>query len=298
VQAVIDELDYRPNTLARGLVSGKSQSVVIVIGLITDPFFPQVVLGAESVAQQAGYSVILCNAGGEPERAMRYVDILEDKHVDGMIICGSFLVEEQLNQIAARQCLSVLTSYRPKGAAVVGVNEEEAVMDLVTHLIDLGHTQIGHISASPKLNHPWRLNGYKSALSKRGIRVPDAWVCDAEGITVEEGKEAARQLLQQAPELTAIACFNDLIAAGTLQACAEQGLCVPEDVAVTGFDDIDLASLIHPRLTTVHMPRYELGEALMTGLLRRIHEGCEGDDVTLFELEMVIRESCGAELEG
>jgi DNA-binding LacI/PurR family transcriptional regulator len=298
VQAVIDELGYRPNTLARGLVSGRTQSVGMVIPRITDPFFPDVVLGVESVAQKAGYSVILCNASGDRDQELRYVEVLEGKRVDGIILCGSVLLEEQLNQVAAEHCIAVLTSHRPRGAAVVSVAEQEAFEKVTTHLIQLGHREIGHIPVSPKTSQYWRLNGYHAALHKHGITPQARWVCPTDDITIEAGQQAAQQLLQQAPEVTAISCYNDLIAVGVLEACAGLGRRVPEEIAVTGFDDIALASLVRPKLTTVRMPRYRLGEELMTGLLRRIRDGCDEDERTVIELELIVRESCGAALKG
>jgi LacI family transcriptional regulator len=196
VQAVIEQLGYRPNTLARGLVSDRTHSVGIVIPRITDPFFPGVVLGVESVAQQAGYSVILCNASGDPDQELRYVDVLEGKRVDGIILCGSVLVEEQLNQVAKRHCISVLTSHKPKGAAVVSVAEEDAFAQITRHLIQLGHTAIGHIPATQKASQDWRLNGYTAALREHGIEPRKRWICPTDDITVEAGRQ--RSLLSRA----------------------------------------------------------------------------------------------------
>jgi DNA-binding LacI/PurR family transcriptional regulator len=298
VRAVIEELGYRPNTLARGLVSGRSHSVGMVIPRITDPFFPEVVLGAESVAQQAGYSVILCNANGDPDQELRYVDVLEGKRVDGIILCGSVLVEEQLNQVSRRHCISVLTSHRPRGAAVVSVAEQDAFARITKHLLSLGHTAIGHIPAAQRASQCWRLNGYTAALGEHDVEPQEAWVYPSDDISVEAGHRAALQLLRQAPEVTAIAGYNDLIAVGVLEACSELGLSVPGDIAVTGFDDIELASLVRPRLTSVRMPRRRLGEELMKGLLRRMQEGCDRTERTLIELELVVRESSGAKREG
>jgi LacI family transcriptional regulator len=295
VQAVINELGYRPNVLARGLVSGRTLSVGMVIPRITDPFFPEVVLGVEDVAYQAGYSVILCNASRGPEQELEYVEILRDKQVDGVILSGSLLKEERLSQVAARHCISVLTSHKPQGAAVVSIAEEAAFQAVTSHLIRLGHKAIGHIPVSPKTSQFWRMNGYRRALDVHRISFDERWVCAIDDITVEAGYRAARQLLDRAPEVTAISCFNDLIAVGTLQACEELGRRVPQDVAVTGFDDIELASLVSPRLTTVRVPRYRLGEELMKGLLRMIETDCAEQPRVTVELDVVVRESCGAE---
>jgi DNA-binding LacI/PurR family transcriptional regulator len=177
---------------------------------------------------------------------------------------------------------------------VVRIAEEVAFQEATSHLIRLGHKAIGHISASLKISQFWRMNGYRRALDAHRITFDERWVCDTEDITIEAGYRAAMRLLDQAPEVTAISCFNDLIAVGVLRACAKLGRHVPQDVAITGFDDIELASLVSPRLTTIRVPRYRVGEELMKGLLRMIAtDGAEQPHVTI-DLELVVRESCGA----
>jgi DNA-binding LacI/PurR family transcriptional regulator len=294
VQSVIEELGYRPNVLARGLVSGQTLSIGMVIPRITDPFFPEVVLGVENVAREHDYSVILCNANGDPLQELEYAEVLDGKQVDGIILCGSVLVERQLEEVATRQYTSVLTSRRPRHAAVISVGEEAAFEAVTAHLIGLGHCAIGHICVSPKLNTTWRLNGYRRALAQQNILPPDRWMVTAEGITVEAGYQAAKRLLEQAPEVTAISCFNDLIAVGALRACEALGRRVPDDVAVTGFDDIELASLVVPALTTVSVPRQQVGEALMEALLQVIKTKGRYDARTQIDLDLVVRASSGA----
>lgn len=293
VQTVIDELGYRPNTLARGLVSGKTLSVGMVISQITDPFFPEIVLGVESVARQHGYTVFLCNASGDTEQELKYIDILEGKQADGVILCGSGLDKEQLTRVGARRCIAVLTTHAPQGTAIVTIAEETAYQEIVSLLIRAGHRAIGHIPVSTKSSEHWRMRGYRQALDAHAIPLDERWICASGSIAVEAGRQAARQLLKQASEITAIACFNDLIAVGALQACAELGRRVPQDIAVTGFDDIELASLVTPKLTTVHVPRYRLGKELMQGLLRLIETDRADVRHTMIDLDLVVRESCG-----
>jgi len=294
VQPVIAELGYRPNVLARGLVSGQTLSVGMIIPRITDPFFPEVVLGVENVARQHGYSIFLCNANGDPQQELEYAEVLGGKQVDGIILCGSVLVEQQLEGVAARQYISVLTSRRPRGAAVISVDEEAGFERATAHLIGLGHCAIGHICVSPKLNTTWRLNGYRRALEQHSIAGHERWIVSANDITIEAGYQACTRLLAQAPEVTAISCFNDLIAVGVLRACEVLGRRVPDDVAVTGFDDIELASLAVPALTTVHVPRQQVGEALMEALLQVIKTEGRYDAWTHLDLDLVVRASSGA----
>jgi DNA-binding LacI/PurR family transcriptional regulator len=296
VLAIIEELGYRPNVLARGLVSGRTLSVGLIIPQIADPFFPEVVQGVESVAHEHGYSVFLCNTNEDPQEELNYIDILAGKQVDGFILCGSRLDEEQLSQVASQHCVSVLTSRKPRGTAVVSIAGEEGQFQLTSHLIKLGHRAIGHIGWRTKNEDPMaRVNGYYHALRENGIDIEERRMVAISREITEAGRQAAKQLLEQAPEITAVTCYSDLLAVGALQACADVGRRVPQDLAVVGFDDIPLASLVTPRLTTMRVPRYELGKMVMELLLRGMDaDGCS-EELFHVQPQLVIRESCGAQ---
>jgi len=288
----IRDLDFRPNVLARGLVSGKTLSVGLIIPQITDPFFPEVVLGVESVARAQHYNVFLCNTNDDPQQELDYVDALAAKQVDGIILCGSRLSEEDLGRVAAQHPVSMLTSRRPRSAAVVSIRGEEGMSAATAHLIRLGHRAIGHIGWPPQgLNE--RAEGYRRALRQHGLPFEERWLVFVPRSSVEAGRFAARRLLAQAPEITAITCYNDLVAIGALQACAELGRRVPDDVAVTGFDDVPMSSLVTPALTTMRVPRYDLGRMVMELLLRVIASGGRHEEHLYVQPELVVRQTCG-----
>jgi LacI family transcriptional regulator len=295
VLAVIEELEYRPNVLARGLVSGRTLSVGLIIPQITDPFFPGVVQGAESVAHKHGYSVFLCNTNENPQEELDYIEMLAAKQVDGFILCGSLLNAEQLSQVASRHCVSVLTSRKPYGVSVVSIAGEEGQFQINSHLISLGHRAIGHIDWCAQDGvRGGRSEGYLRALRENGIEIDENRIVVFSGERIEVGRQTTKQLLKQAPEVTAISCYSDLIAIGALQACEELGRRVPQDIAVVGFDDIPLASLVTPKLTTMRVPCYELGEMVMELLLRVINADTVPEERLHVQPQLVIRESCGA----
>jgi DNA-binding LacI/PurR family transcriptional regulator len=293
VLRVIEELDYRPNTLARGLVSGKSAAVALIIPQITDPFFPDVLLGAESVAREHGYSVFLCNTNDNPEQELAYIDMMAGKRVDGVMICGTRLNAAQLEHVARHHRASILSSRNPAGSAVIQLPGEGGVHDAASHLIRLGHRRIGHLGSGPAEENV-RQQGYARAMAEHDLPVEPQWVKYLPRLSVETAYRAAVELLQAAPELTALSCFSDLAAVGALQACAALGLRVPEDLAVVGFDDIELASLVKPALTTIHVPRYQVGRMAMEQLLRVIAADGKLAERIDVEVQMVIRDSCGA----
>lgn len=293
VLAVIEELGYRPNVLARGLVSGKTLLLAVIIPRITDPFFPDFVLGVESVARNEGYSLLLCNTNDDPQQELDYIETLASKQVDGVILCGSHLESDQLSRVAATHKVAVVTSREPRGAAVVSILGEAGLHTITSHLISLGHRTVGHLGFWKESPHE-RSDGYRRALRENDLQVDGQKLVFIPELTIEGARKGAGQLLKQAPEITGITCFNDVLAVGALQACADMGRRVPDDIAVVGFDDIPLASLVTPALTTMRVPRYELGKMVMELLFRVMAADGTYEEQLEVQAELVIRDSCGA----
>lgn len=265
-----------------------------IIPQITDPFFPDVVQGVESVARAHGYNVFLCNTNEDPGIELEYVQLLASKQVDGFILCGSRLDAQHLSQVAAQYPVSILTSRKPSSAAVVSILGEEGLCQITSHLVRLGHRVVGHVGWGMK-DEQERIQGYCRALTENGIQCNEQWVVRMPRVSIETGRDAGVQLLRQAPEITAVSCFNDLAAVGVLQACRALGRRVPHDVAVVGFDDIPLASLVIPSLTTMNVPRFELGQKVMELLLRVMNADGKHEERVIVQPRLVIRESCGAQ---
>jgi DNA-binding LacI/PurR family transcriptional regulator len=292
VSKVIEQLGYRPNTLARGLVSGKSATVALIIPQISDPFFPEVMQGVEAVARLHGYNVFLCNTEDDPEQELEYVNLLAGKRVDGVILCGSRLTAEQLEKVARQHRVSILSSRNPPGSALISIPGDRGLYLTTQHLAQLGHRRIGHLGSGTADEHE-RLVGYERAMEEAGLSIDPRWVERMPRVTIETSYVAAKRLLNASPELSAISCYNDLAAVGVLQAAAELGRRVPDDLAVTGFDDIPLASLVSPSLTTIHVPRYQLGQRVMELLLRVINANGAVEERETVEIDLVVRRSSG-----
>ena len=294
ILTIIDELGYRPNALARSLVSGKSSTVALIIPQITDPFFPDVMLGVENLARQNGYSVFLCNTNDDPQQELFYIDVLATKRVDGIILCGSRLNADQLTEVAKQHRVSILTSREPRGSAVISIPGEAGLNEITTHLIRLGHQRLAHIGFQIAEEND-RLSGYQRALRENGLEIDEQRIAMVPRVSIEAGRSLAKKVLERAPEITGITCYNDLMAIGALQACAELGRRVPDDIAIVGFDDIPLASLVTPALTTMHVPRYQLGEMVMELLLRVMAADGTFEERLWVEPRLIIRETCGAQ---
>lgn len=295
---VINRLDYRPNGLARSLVSGKTRSIAVVIPQITDPFYPEFVQGVESVARQEEYHVFLSNTDEDPEQEYRTLEALAGKQVEGVILCGTRMSRERLMHAHQLHKLVLVTSRAPAGLMTVNVAEEAGVSTLTTHLIQLGHRYIGHIARLPNGTNA-RLDGYRQALAAHGLPTPMTYVEEVALANIDEGRAATQRLLDRAPALTAITCYNDLVAIGALQACAALGRVVPDDIAVVGFDDIWPAALMQPALTTMRVSRFALGNLATQRLMQCLHDPSEqqaNDCKQAWELPttLVVRASCGA----
>lgn len=295
VLAVIDRLGYRPNVLARGLVSGKTRSIGVVIPQITDPFYPEFVQGVESVARAQEYHVFLCNTDEDPHQEYKTLEALAGKQVEGVILCGTRLSHDQILRAQALHNLVAVTDRPPAQVPTVHVHERAGLRTITTHLINLGHREIGHIA---RLQHgkSARLDGYQQAFVEYDLPLNRDHLEPIQLANIATGRVAAKRLLIRSPALTAITCYNDLVAIGALQACQELGRIVPTDIAIVGFDDIMLASLVQPALTTMHVDRFRLGQ-MASDLLMRMVDTADDDQPSLqLPTELVIRASCGGKV--
>jgi LacI family transcriptional regulator len=294
---VIHELNYRPNILARSLASGKTLSVGLIIPAITDPFYPEVVLGVEEIARQQDYTVVLSNSNEDPQQELAIVETLAGKQVDGFILCGTRLTAVQLSQLSLSRPIVIVTSRHLTGTATVRTRSKTGLREITTHLIGLGHRHIGHLGWRTAEDCE-RVAGYKSALNDGGLEVDEQRIVFVPRVSIDAGGVALKRLLAQAPDTTAITCYNDLMALGALKACTEMGLHVPKDLAVVGFDDLELASIVTPPLTTMSVDRRQLGETIMHLLLRVMASGSRHEEHIEVTPTMVVRKSCGAQPAG
>jgi len=293
VLAVIERLGYRPSGIARGLVTQRTGTLGLVVPDVANPFFADVARGVEHGAYTEGYNVFLCNTEEDPERELAVLKSLEEKRVDGLVLCSSRLDDRELRAVVARHPTVVLVNRRLEGDGVRSVLvDDELGGRLATQLlIEAGHRAIGFLGGPP-VSHSGRqrARGYRAALSAAGVHCDPAWALPCPPM-VAGGQFAARELLTMQPEISALFCYNDLVAVGALQACAALGRRVPEDLAVVGYDDIPLAALVTPALTTCRVPRYELGSQSVELLLDQIN-GCSDDcDEIVLAPEVVVRAS-------
>ena len=285
------ELDYRPNALAKSLLTKKTMTIGIIIPDISNPYYAEIVRGIQDVADPAGYTVMLHNTDRKQERILRDIYLLREKAADGVIFSGGI--------IGGYETLSALKELRDR-VVVIGRHEVDfpAVLvdnisgasQAVQHLVDLGHRRIGFIGGSDESTTGRdRLTGYLNALAKNGI-TPDRRLVKNGDWGPRSGYLLARELLKGREVPTAIVAANDQMAFGALSAVKEKGLAVPASMAVVGFDNIPLSSYFDPPLTTVRIPMYDLGAGAMR-LLMDLISGKNASKFKHFKPKLLVRGS-------
>jgi LacI family transcriptional regulator len=291
------QLGYRPNVVARALVSRATTTVGLVVGDIENPFFAAAARGLADVMDAHGYTVLLANADEDAGRERRAVDALRARQVDGMVVVPApGASPEHLTELVTAGVPLVLLDRAVVGVAAdsVLVRNVAGARAAVAHLAGLGHRRIGVVSDSPEItSSAERIQGYRQALRAAGI-APEPGLISIGGPTRDDGEAAALRLLDRADRPTAVFTANNFMTVGALRAARSLGLRIPDDVALVGFDDLDWTTLVQPPVTVVRQPVADLGRVAGERLLRRL-EGDAGPPKRIrLDANLIVRGSCGA----
>lgn len=295
VLKAIKELGFYPNAMARGLHLKETKTIGLIVQDISNPYYPSIVRGVEDAAQELGYTVILANAYRSRERTTKYLNVLREKRVDGIIFTGGGAVKDAAeDNFFERNDVSTVVIGKSCNAKMpsVQVNNVQASREACEHLIRLGHRQIVTVTGpEDSTTVVDRLEGYRQALMAHGIVYREEFVlrCNFE---FDEGYKAVEKFLDVSNDkVTAIFAQNDMMAIGIMKALKEKGLKIPEDIAVIGFDNIPLASFVTPMLSTVAVPIYELGRTAMR-IMSDLQSGHEISRITTLPTKLLLRQSC------
>ncbi|RDJ19802.1 LacI family transcriptional regulator [Bosea caraganae] len=288
-------LNYRPNAFAQSLKSDRSNTVGIVVPDIVNPFFPEIIRGAELVARPAGYTLLSCNVVEDPEREEEVLGTLLDRRVDGVIICSARLDEERLLRAIAphRAVVLINRSVAKRYAGTIEVDYRAGVEAAVSSLIAQGRRRFV-FAAGPAYSHGGRKRreGVEAVLSRHGLALVHDLSCTPD---LQGGIELAGKLVPRAGEIDAVICYNDLIALGLMKPFETAGISVPDQVAIVGCDDIPAASLVTPPLTTLRIAKQDLGEMAMRMLLDRI-AGRNAQQGIVIEPDLILRSTTPSDL--
>jgi LacI family transcriptional regulator, repressor for deo operon, udp, cdd, tsx, nupC, and nupG len=260
----IERLGYRPNLIARDLRRGETRTVLVVVPKLS-AFFLEILHGTEQAAAEMQFAVLMGNAKGDLRRTMTYFDQVASRRADGIILLTGALPEGAEPSAAPPPVVVAAESLKDSTLPTIGVDHAGGAEEAVQYLIALGHRRIAHIAGPDHvLSARARTNGYRKALRAARIAFDEGLVQRGD-FSPESGQKMMHVLLQTKPIPTAVFCANDEMAIGALRTLRQAGLKVPEDVSVVGFDDQQIAELFDPPLTTVHIPRFDIGyQAMMT----------------------------------
>lgn len=300
VLEAIAKTGFLRSTAAHQLRVGRSLTVGVVLLDLANPFFAEMVRGAERVLRDKGYVLMVCSSDESIDQERRYLRALEEHRVDGLLITP---VERDLKGFVSLAARGVPTVLLDRDAGALGlcsvtVDDVRGGELAASHLIGLGHRSIGFVNGPLSIRQcADRRQGARRALRRAGLKPESALLeVTVPALTVDHGEEAVPRLLAPTPRPTAVMCANDLLALGALRGLASAGVAVPDDVALVGYDDVAFAAMLSPALTSVRQPKYELGASAAKLFLEETGEAEHEHRSVRFEPELVVRASSGREV--
>lgn len=292
VRVAMDKLGFSPNGVASSLRSRRTRTVGLIVPDNANPFFAEVARAIEQANTAVGFGLMLCNSQRSPEQAAVSVRLLLDKRVDGIILAAAVDAATLRPAVAAGIPIVLVDSdVADVTADAVFVDHRLGGELAARHLLALGHREIACITGFPtRACSRERLAGFEAVLREAGLALPGARVAESD-FHADTGYRATLALLERDPTITAIFAVNDLAALGAIRACHDRGWSVPERVSVVGFDDIELADLISPRLSTIRQPIAQIGRLAIATLAARVGDPTRTIWRRVLPVELVVRES-------
>jgi LacI family repressor for deo operon, udp, cdd, tsx, nupC, and nupG len=287
----VRQANFVPNAQAASFRRQSNNTVILLVRDIGNPFYLEIYKGVEEAASEAGYKVLMGDARNDVNRVANHIDMVRQKHADGLILMTGQFPTELLDQVDNLPPI-VIASETVAGIALptVKVDNRAASKNAMRHLIEAGHKQIVHLAGPfPETLAQERFDGYRDALTEAGIGYDETLLVSGD-YSIESGRQAITGLLERGISFTAIFASSDQMAIGAISELRARGLSVPGDVSVTGFDDIIFANAFEPPLTTVRQPRQEMGRKAMALMVERLN-GKRTAETIVMDTELVVRGS-------
>jgi LacI family transcriptional regulator len=291
---IADEMGYRRNPLASGLRTRRTYAVGVIIPDLTNPVFPPIVRGVEHTLDSEGYIAILADSGSKRRSEEALVENMKDRHVEGLILAAATRKDPLVEQCIEQGIPLVLVNRTvDKHNVAAVINDDELGIDLaVTHLVELGHRKLAYVGGPQRTSTGYaRYRAFLKTVKKAGIVIDRDLVINAREFTESAGQAAFHEIAQTGKPFTAVVTANDLLALGCFDAMKELGIRCPEDVSVTGFNDMPYVDRFVPPLTTLHIPHDELGAQAALLLLERIQNPETPAKQIRLEPRMIVRGS-------
>jgi LacI family transcriptional regulator len=292
VYAVIEELGYKPNSIARSLSNGKSNTIALLVPNISNPFFPELTRAVEDVAQSEGFKVYLCNTDDDKLKISQHLESLRDRYVDGVIIDSLNLTIGDLNALSSNG-IAVVTmdrTFSDHPYSSISVNHRRGGQLAARHLTDVGCQRIAHIKGPDSQQTAYqRMWGYRDVVKHREW-FDQSWIATSD-FSVRGGYVAMKELLQRHPEIDGVFAANDSMAIGALKAAYEWGMSVPDRLAIVGYDGIEMSQYVVPSITTIKQPIYDMGKLATYELLKLVKHMDIPKRKLELDVELIQRES-------
>ncbi|MBO1514115.1 LacI family DNA-binding transcriptional regulator [Metabacillus bambusae] len=291
VLEVIETLGYSPNFLGRDLRRDQTMRILLLTPSLIWPIMLDLFRGIDDAAQRHGYSVIAAPTTNSKKKEQELIAMLKNRFVDGLIVIGSTLSPQELDDLGKQYSLVQCSEWKEtKYTSIVSIDDKKAGYDAISYLIKSGHKRIAMIGSKNSGSALLRLQGYQEAIAKAGLKFDESLVKFGD-FTYEDGLCLTKDLLKLEDKPTAIFCINDVVAVGCVNALKKNGIRVPDEVAVVGFDDTKEALMSIPEITTIAQPKYELGYRTFELLINQMNqEGSNYQNITL-EHNLILRGS-------
>lgn len=293
VHDAMEQLGYRPNSIAQSLASNRSNSVGVLVSQLDGPFYGPLMREIESVLRAANKHVIIAAGHSDAAQEKDAVEFLLSRGCDALIVDAEILSNEYLQKLCKGKTPVVLINRHVDGIEdrCVHLNNLEGGLLASRHVLEHGHQQVAYISGPLfKLDARERLEGHKQALTEKGLTFDERLFFEGD-FREEGGYEGMAVLLERGQPFTAVVCANDQMASGAIALCLERGLQVPQDISFVGFDNIPFPRYISPKLTTVCNPIQDMGHMAANWVLKEVYDNREVNFSHRFEPDLVVRES-------
>jgi len=305
IRAIAKKLNYQPNVAARSLKIRRTRTLGLVITTIINPFYPELAQGIENTAREMGYNIILCSTNYDISLERQHIDVLRGKGADGIIFTSTHMHDPNVEGLINEKFPIILVNRRIYDESVanrvdyVVVDNVRGGFIAIEHLVRMGHRRIGIISGLPQSSASVeRLQGVKKALAENGLEFEPDLVFEGDFLKAS-GMSAARKFSSMTRRPTAVFAVNDYMALGAMEGFIEEGFRIPHDIALIGFNDIEISRMRNIELTTIGQKTYEMGSIAVRALVEKIEGEAQGlVKQIILEPELLVRKSCGYALWG
>ncbi|MBE6083557.1 MULTISPECIES: LacI family DNA-binding transcriptional regulator [Tissierellales] len=298
VLEVIDELGYKPNEVARTLVTKKSFLIGVIATDIGNSYVAQIIRGIEEVGKMYNYDILLCSSYGDKETELKFIQLLNRKQVEGIILISEIINEKVKEQIDQQNIPFVYLNkyFYMENVLTVSIDDLDASYEMTNYLISLGHKNIIYVSTHENEEYSlekFKIEGYKKAIDEFGEG--DELICFAKGCSIEDGYDIGKEVedLVEKYDATAVFLSHDELAIGLINYFYDCGVKVPDDISVAGYGDIKISQILRPKLTTIKEPYYDIGAVAIRKIIKELKEEKFDKGNIKLPFQIKKRESCG-----